>query len=114
MLVISHFNFTTVQVEIGREWLFTNVAFSGRLECGFFGCTELRFQFTMSIQEITDILDIVFQLIQEMFGSTMPSVQTKSGKVSVVGFVLTVWTFIVVYVIGVRVRLMDFTCIDRR
>src|SRR5436190_23321538 len=102
MLVISHFYFTTVQVQVGRESLFTNVALSGRLECGFFGCTELRFQFTMSEQEITDILDIVFQPIHEMFGRTMSSVQMKSGIVSVVGFVLTVWTFVVVHVIGVR------------
>src|SRR5436190_9382656 len=47
-----------------------------------------------------------------MFGNSMSSVQTKSGKVSVVGFVLTVRAFVAVYVIGVRVRLMDFTCID--
>src|SRR5436190_12177315 len=114
MLVISHFNFTSIQVEIGRKGLITNVAFSGRLECSFFGCIELSIQLTMSIQEITDILDIVFQLIHKMFGDTMTSVQTKSGKVAVVGFVLTMRTFAVMYVIGVRVRFMDFTCIDMR
>src|SRR5436190_972896 len=114
MLVISHFNFTSIQVEIGREGLIANVTFSGRLECSFFDCIELSIQFAMSVQEITDILDIVFQLIHKMFGNTMTSVHTKSGKVAVVGFVLTVWSLAVVYVIGVRVWLMNFTCIDMR
>src|SRR5215468_10578825 len=105
MLVISDFDFTSVQIEIRCKGVMTNVADCCRLEFGLFVCSEVRrLLIATSVQEITNVLDVVFQLIEKMLGGTLTPVQTKSGEVFVVTFVLTDRSVVVMNVVSVRVR----------